>query len=91
MIVLETILGVPTKGEQLSVCVRLEAFSAETSVMWNEIFEQRDVMLIHVEELVVALDAQGSATRETQSQLEIEFCLVKEGNAWPAQGGGSGH
>ena len=35
-------------------------------------------MLIHVEELATALDAQGSAARETQSQLETEIALLKK-------------
>ena len=43
----------------------------------NEIFEQRDVVLIRVEKLVAELDAQGSATRETQSQLETKIALLK--------------
>ena len=34
-------------------------------------------MLIHVEELATALDAQGSAARETQSQLETKIALLK--------------
>ena len=62
--VLENILGVPTKGEQLSVCDKLDALSAKNSVIWNEIFDQRDVVLIRVEELAAALDAQGNAVRE---------------------------
>ena len=62
--VLENILGVPTKGEQLSVCDKLDALSVKNSVIWNEIFDQRDVVLIRVEELAAALDAQGSAVRE---------------------------
>ena len=55
--VLEKILGVPAEGEQLSVCDKLDALSAETSVIWNEISVQRDVVLIRVEELFAALDA----------------------------------
>ena len=35
-------------------------------------------MLIRVEELVAALDTQGSAIRETQSQLETEIALLKK-------------
>ena len=54
--VLENILGVPTKGEQLSVCDRLDALFAETAVIRNDISDQRDVVLIHVEELAAALD-----------------------------------
>ena len=34
-------------------------------------------MLIHVEELATALDAQGSVARETQSQLETKIALLK--------------
>ena len=77
MIVLENILGVPTEAEQLSVCNRLDALFAETSVIRNEISDQRDVVLIHVEEFAAALDAQGSAARKTQSQLETEIALLK--------------
>ena len=55
--VLENILRVPVKGEQLSVCDRLDALSAETTVIRNEISNQRDVVLIHVEELAATLDA----------------------------------
>ena len=62
--VLENILGVPTKGEQLSVCDKLDALFVKNSVIWNEIFDQRDVVLIRVEELAAALDAQGNAVRE---------------------------
>ena len=76
--VLENILKVPVKGEQLSVCDRLDALSAETTVIRNEISNQRDVVLIHVEELAATLDAQGSAVRETQSQLETEIALLKK-------------
>ena len=76
MIVLETILGVPAKGEQISVCDRLDALSAETAVIQNEISDQRDVVLIHVEELADALDAQGSVARETQSQPETKIALL---------------
>nr|POE99683.1 hypothetical protein CFP56_19012 [Quercus suber] len=55
--ILENILGIPTSGEQLFVCDRLDALSAETTVIWNEIFYQRDVVLICVEELAATLDA----------------------------------
>ena len=75
--VLENILRVPAEGEQLSVCDRLDALSAETTVIRNEISDQRDVVLICVEELVAALDSQGNAARETQSQLETEITLIK--------------
>ena len=55
--ILENILGVPAKGEQLSVCDRLDALSAKTVVIRNEIFDQRDVVLIRVEDLTATLDA----------------------------------
>ena len=55
--VLENILGVSAEGKQLSVCDRLDALSAETSVIRNEISDQRDVVLIHIEELATTLDA----------------------------------
>ena len=55
--ILEKILGVPTEGEQLSVCDRLDALFAETTVIRNEISDQRDFMLIHVKELATTLDA----------------------------------
>ena len=65
--VLETILGVSTEGEQLSVCDKLDALSAENSMIRNEPSKQRDVVLIRVEELATAWDAQNSAARETAS------------------------
>ena len=77
MSVLETILGVPTKGEQLFVCDGMDALSAETLVIRNELSEQMDVVLIHVEELVAAWDVQNSAARETTSRLEIKIALLK--------------
>ena len=55
--VLENILGVLAEGEQLSVCDRLDALFAKTAVIQNEISNQRDVVLIRVEELAAALDA----------------------------------
>ena len=55
--ILKNILGVPAKGEQLSVCDRLDALSAKTAVIRNEIFDQRDVVLIRVEDLTATLDA----------------------------------
>ena len=55
--VLENILEVLAEGEQLSVCDRLDALSTETTVIRNEISNQRDVVLIHVEELAATLDA----------------------------------
>ena len=75
--VLENILGVPTEEKQLSVFDKLDALFAKTSMMRNEIFEQRDVVLIRVEELATTLDAQGSAIREAQSQLETKIALLK--------------
>ena len=56
VIVLENILEFPAEGEQLSVCDRLDALFAETAVIQNDISDQRDVVLIHVEELAAALD-----------------------------------
>ena len=55
--VLENILGVPTEGEQLFVCDKLDALSAKTAMIWNEISDQMDVVLIRVEELAATLDA----------------------------------
>ena len=60
------------------MCDRLDALSTKTSMIHNEIADQRDVVLIRVEELATALDAQGSATRETQSQLETEIVLLNK-------------
>ena len=37
--ILETILAVPSEGEQLPMCDRLDALSIETSVIQNEISE----------------------------------------------------
>ena len=48
--ILETILEVPAEGEKIFVCNKLDALSAETSVVRNEHSEPRDVVLIHVEE-----------------------------------------
>ena len=78
VIVLENILGVSVEGEQLSVCDRLDALSVEIAVIRNEIYDQRDVVLIRVKELATTLDAQGSATWETQSQFETEISLLKK-------------
>ena len=75
--VLENILGVPTEEKKLSVFDKLDALFAKTSMMRNEIFEQRDVVLIRVEELATTLDAQGIAIREAQSQLETKIALLK--------------
>ena len=80
--VLETILEVFAEGEQLSVCDKLDALFAENSMIRNEPFEQRDVVLIHVEELAAAWDVQNSAARETTSRLEIKMAvngLLREG------------
>ena len=60
------------------MCDRLDALSTKTSMIHNEIADQRDVVLIRVEELAIALDAQGSATRETQSQLETKIVLLNK-------------
>ena len=60
------------------MCDRLDALSTKTSMIQNEISDQRNVVLIRVEELATALDAQGSATRETQSQLETEIVLLNK-------------
>ena len=60
------------------MCDRLDALSTKTSMIHNEIADQRDVVLIRVEELATALDAQGSATRETQIQLETEIVLLNK-------------
>ena len=57
MTVLENILEVPREGEQLSVCDRLDAVSAETIVMRNDLAKQ--LVLNRVEELAVALDTQN--------------------------------
>ena len=40
--ILENILRVPVKGEQLSVCDRLDALSAKVAVIRNEIYDQRE-------------------------------------------------
>ena len=66
VIVLENILGVPREGEQLSVCDKLKAVSAETAAVRNDLAEQRDMVLTCVEELATALDNQNQAVRETQ-------------------------
>ena len=63
--VLETILRISAEGEQLFVCDRLDALSTETLAVRNELSEQRDVVLIRVEELATTLDVQSNATRET--------------------------
>jgi len=68
--VLETILGVPTKREQLSVCDKFEALAAETLVVRNELTKQRSVILMRVEELDTTLETQSIAIRETTSQFK---------------------
>ncbi|KAF3945925.1 hypothetical protein CMV_027750 [Castanea mollissima] len=75
--VLETIPRVPAEGEKLSMCDKLDTLFAETAMVRNELTEQRDVVLICVEELAAALDAQSSAIRERQSQLETEIALLR--------------
>ena len=75
--VLETILGIFVEREQLSVCDKLDAIFVENSMIRNEPFEQRDVVLIRVEKLAVAWDAQNSAARKTTNRLEIEIALLK--------------
>ena len=57
--VLENILEVPRKGEQLSVCDRLDAVSVETIVVRNDLAKQRELVLNRVEELAAALDTQN--------------------------------
>ena len=74
---MENILGVPADGEQLSVCDRLGAVSAETAVVRNDLAEQRELVLNRVEELATAMDAQNQAARETQRELETEIALLK--------------
>nr|POF24767.1 hypothetical protein CFP56_54555 [Quercus suber] len=75
--VLENILGVPREGEQLSMCDRLEALSIETTLVRNDLVEQRDIVLLRVEELAIELDTQNQAAREAQSQFETEIALLK--------------
>ena len=55
--VVKKIFGVPAEGEQLSMCDRLDALFTKSSVIRNEISNQRDVVLIHIEELATTLDA----------------------------------
>ena len=74
---MENILGVPADGEQLSVCDRLGAVSAETAVVRNDLAEQRDIVLTRVEELAAVLDTQNQAARVTQRQLETKIALLK--------------
>ena len=85
--VVENILRVPANGKQLSVCDRLGAVSAETAVVRNDLAEQRELVLNHVEELAVALDAQNQVARETQRQLETKIALLKRTmNGLPREG-----
>ena len=71
--VMETILGVPTKREQLSICDRFEALVAETLVVRNKLTKQRSVLLMRVEELDTTLETQSIAIRETTSQFKTEI------------------
>ena len=73
VIVLETILRVPTKREQLSVCDRFEALAVKTLVVRNKLTKQRSVILMHVEELDTTLETQSIAIRETTSQFKTEI------------------
>ena len=75
--VVENILGVPAEGEEVSVCDRLGAVSAETVAMRNDLAEQRELVLNRVEELAAAMDTQNQAARETQRELETEIALLK--------------
>nr|POE60653.1 hypothetical protein CFP56_76361 [Quercus suber] len=75
--VLEIIVGVPAKGEELSVCDRLDAVSAETTAVRNDLAEQKELVLNRVEELAAVMDTQNQAARETQRQLETEITLLK--------------
>ena len=74
---MENILGVPADGEEVSVCDRLVAVSAETAVVRNDLAEQRELVLNRVEELAAAMDAQNQAAIETQRELEAEIALLK--------------
>nr|POE49948.1 hypothetical protein CFP56_68538 [Quercus suber] len=85
--VLETIVGVPADGEQISLCDRLDTVSAETTAVRNDLVEQRKLVLNRVEELAAVMDAQNQAARETQRQLEIEIALLKRVvNGLPREG-----
>nr|POE66741.1 elongation factor p [Quercus suber] len=75
--VLETIVGVPAEGEQISLCDRLDTVSAETTTVQNDLAEQRELVLNRVEELATVMDAQNQAPRETQHHLETEITLLK--------------
>ena len=71
--VLETILRVPTKREQLLVCGRFEALTVETLVVRTELTKQRSVLLMCVEELDTTLETQSIAIRETISQFKTKI------------------
>ena len=71
--VMETILGVPTKRDQLSICDRFEALVAKTLVVRNKLTKQRSVLLMRVEELDTTLETQSIAIRETTSQFKTEI------------------
>ena len=70
---METILGVPTKREQLSICDRFEALVAKTLVVRNKLTKQRSVLLMRVEELDTTLETQSIAISETTSQFKTEI------------------
>ena len=70
---METILGVPTKRDQLSICDRFEALVAKTLVVRNKLTKQRSVLLMRVEELDTTLETQSIAIRETTSQFKTEI------------------
>ena len=55
----------------------MEALSAKTTVVRNDLAKQRDMVLNCVEELVATLDTQNQATREAQIQLETKIALLK--------------
>nr|POE58946.1 hypothetical protein CFP56_36597 [Quercus suber] len=75
--ILETIVGVPAEGEQISLCDRLDTVSAETTAVRNDLAEQRELVLNRFEELAAVMDAQNQAARETQCQLETKIALLK--------------
>ena len=58
-------MGIPADGEEVFVCDRLGAVSAETTVVRNDLAKQRELVLNRVEELAAAMDAQNQAARET--------------------------